>query len=177
MKTIIGVMGGSRATPAIMDMACEVGRLIAQKGWVLLNGGRAAGVMEASAKGAHEAGGLVLGILPDRHTDKMSAHVDIPVLTGMGSTRNALNALSSMVVVALPGAAGTLSEIALALAYYRPVVLLGWMKTEIFEPYRKQGRLVYARSPAHAIELAQEFMQKPPGKRIMAADTQEKLPL
>ncbi|MEW5734370.1 MAG: TIGR00725 family protein [Thermodesulfobacteriota bacterium] len=159
MKTIIGVMGGGRVAPPVMDMARELGRLIAQKGWVLLTGGRAAGVMDASARGAREAGGLVVGILPDQDTGRMSEHVDVPILTGMGSTRNALNVLSSRVVVALPGGTGTLSEVALALTFHRPVVLLGWPKTDLFEPYRQEGRLAYARSTAHAVELVQEFLE------------------
>ena len=68
MRTIIGVMGGAVADDAVTDDAYEIGRLVAGHGFVLLNGGRNAGVMAASARGAHEAGGLVVGILPTETT-------------------------------------------------------------------------------------------------------------
>lgn len=59
----IGVIGGSRATKKHLDMAAEVGRLIAEKGAVLICGGLA-GVMEAACRAAKKAGGLTVGILP-----------------------------------------------------------------------------------------------------------------
>ena len=114
-KIIIGVMGGGRAEAQTLDAAYRLGKLIAREGWVLLNGGRAAGVMEASARGASEEGGLTIGILPDDRPGRASEYIDIPILTGIGDARNYVNVLSSDVVVACPGRAGTLSEIALAL--------------------------------------------------------------
>ena len=72
MRTIIGVMGGAVASQQTIDDASELGRLIAENDWVLLNGGRDAGVMAASARGAAEAGGLVIGILPGESTDGAS---------------------------------------------------------------------------------------------------------
>ena len=68
--------------------------------------------MEASARGAKEHGGITVGILPDRNTELASSYIDIPIITGMGDGRNFLNVMSSDVVVALPGRAGTISEIA-----------------------------------------------------------------
>ena len=66
-KTVIGVMGGGEsAPPRAVNAAYRLGALIAARGWVLLNGGRDAGVMAASAAGAHSQGGLVVGVLPDR---------------------------------------------------------------------------------------------------------------
>jgi uncharacterized protein (TIGR00725 family) len=116
---------GDRAREADVALAFELGAAIASRGWVLLSGGRNTGVMEAVNRGAHSAGGLTIGILPD--TDKASASdaVDIAVVTGLGSARNYVNVLSSDVVVSCgAGGAGTASEIALALKAGRPVVLL-----------------------------------------------------
>lgn len=124
---MIGVMGGGEATREVAETAHRLGQAIASHGWMLVNGGRDAGVMAASAKGAHDAGGTVLGILPGRREDGGVAEgVTIPVFTGMGSARNVINVLSSDVVVVLPGAAGTLSEAAMAAVHDVPMVLLGF---------------------------------------------------
>jgi uncharacterized protein (TIGR00725 family) len=125
-RAVVGVMGGADASPAVLALAEALGRAIAESGWILLNGGRDAGVMDASARGAARAGGLVVGILPGRDRRGASPHLSIAVVTGLGDARNAVNVLSSDVVVALPGGAGTLSEIALALKAGRKVVALGW---------------------------------------------------
>ena len=146
---IIGVMGGGSATPRDTEEAHKLGRLIAQNGWVLLNGGRRAGIMAASARGAAEADGLTVGVLPDDHKGQLSEHIRIPILTGMGSARNAINVLSSDVVVACPGGAGTVSEIALALKHGKSVILLNFDIGGLFESYRRMKRL-------HAVETAEQ---------------------
>lgn len=91
MRTIIGVMGGAVADDAVARDACAIGRLIAEHGFVLLNGGRDAGVMAASAQGAHEAGGLVIGILPTETTVGVAPHVDVAIPTGMGDASEAMS--------------------------------------------------------------------------------------
>ncbi len=149
--------GGSCDEPTRMH-AYELGRLIAESGWVLLNGGRNAGVMAASARGAAEAGGLVIGILPDDHWDGVAAGVEVPVLTGMGDARNEINVLSSRVVVALKGGAGTLSEVALALKAGRPVVTLGFPLGEACAPYYARGRIVDTRTPEEAVATVRWFL-------------------
>ena len=130
---VVGVMGGGIASEETLALAEELGREIASAGWVLLNGGRDAGVMAASARGAAEAGGLVVGVLPGEDRDGASPHLSVAVVTGMGEARNAINVLSSDVVVALPGGAGTLSEIALARKAERPLLLLGWPEGTLAE--------------------------------------------
>lgn len=160
MRTVIGVMGGALADEATLVHARELGRLIAGEGWVLLNGGRDAGVMAASAAGAHEAGGLVVGVLPDDNLLGIAAGVDIPILTGMGDARNVINVLSSRVVVALPGGAGTVSEIAHALKLGRPVVLLGMPDGGLFAAERARGRLVDAATPTDAVSHIRRFLAK-----------------
>ena len=124
-KTIIGVMGpGAGATENDKKNAYELGKKIAENGWILLNGGRNIGVMDAVSKGAHDAGGLVIGILPGKNGNDASERVDIPIITGMGGGRNVINVLSCDVVVACGMGAGTLSEIGLAIKAGRKVIIL-----------------------------------------------------
>lgn len=125
-KIVIGVMGGSTADEPTLAGARELGRRIAERGWVLLSGGRSTGVMQASVSGAHEAGGLTVGVLFDDDRDRAAAGLDIVIPTGFGAGRNVINILASDVVVACRGNGGTLSEIALALRFGRPLVLLNF---------------------------------------------------
>ncbi len=105
-------------------MAEETGRLIAEHGCLLICGGMA-GVMEAAAKGAKEAGGTTIGILP--HTDRHEAnpYIDIPIATGFGEGRNVIIIRTADVLIAVAGEFGTLSEIAFALKMRKPVIGLG----------------------------------------------------
>ena len=160
VRTVIGVMGGGEADAAATDLAYRMGVLIASEGWVLLNGGRASGVMDASARGAREAGGLVVGVLPDCDTSQASAHLDVPIVTDLGYGRNYVNVLSSRVVVALPGRAGTLSEIALALSIRRPVVLVGFDPGDGFDEFRESGLLISADSPEDAVGTIRRLLSK-----------------
>ena len=152
-QLIVGVMGGGNVSAEEIDAAYHLGHLIAEQGWVLLNGGRNAGIMEASAKGAQEHGGLTVGILPDDHTQGVSCYIQIPILTGMGNARNCINVLSSNIVVACPGSAGTISEIALALKNKKNVILMNFDTKGLFANYRRIGLLHSARSPQEVIEI------------------------
>lgn len=151
-QLIIGVMGGGRATAGDKETAYRLGSLIAKQGWILLNGGRNSGIMEASAKGARDHGGLTVGILPDDNCSRVSESIQIPILTGMGNARNCINVLSSHVVVACPGGAGTISEIALALKNNKTVILLNFDIGKPFDQYVHEGLLYYAKSPEKVIE-------------------------
>ena len=160
-RPVVGVMGGSKATKKVYAMARELGGLIAANGWILLNGGRDLGVMAASAEGAKEAGGTVIGILPDKSTAKASPHLDIAVVTGLGDGRNLINVLSSDVVIACPGAMGTLCEVVLALKHKKWVILLGF---ELADPplkkYMKSRQLTTASSPREAIQQAAKVLKE-----------------
>jgi uncharacterized protein (TIGR00725 family) len=124
-KTIVGIMGpGENATPEQNEMAFELGKAVAQHGWVVLTGGRSFGIMDAAMKGAHDADGLTIGILPNENSTNSSDHADIKILTGMGSARNIINILSSDIIVVIGMAAGTASEVALALKGNKKVILL-----------------------------------------------------
>lgn len=162
MRIVIGVMGGATANADTLSAASELGALIAGRGWVLLNGGRDCGVMAASATGAHQAGGLTVGVLPDEDTVHLAPDIDIPIVTGMGDARNVINVLSSRAVVALPGGPGTISEVAHALKLDRPVVALGLDLGALFAEYRTAGRLVDARTPAEAIAAIDRFLDLEP---------------
>lgn len=124
-------MGGSSAGADDLDRACLLGGLIAKNGWYLLNGGRDAGIMAASARGAAENDGLTIGILPDDNARHASPYISIPIVTGLGNARNCINVLSSDVVVACHGGPGTLSEIALALKNSKPVITMGFELNDI----------------------------------------------
>lgn len=151
MRTVIGVMGGGEASAEVAETAYELGRMIAERGWVLLNGGRDSGVMDASSRGAHDGGGLTVGVLPDADLAGVSSYVDIPLPTGLGDGRNFVNVTASRIVIALPGGAGTLSEIALALKQGKKVVAVKFDPGGAFGLYAASGRLVHAESAADAI--------------------------
>ncbi|MDJ0661840.1 MAG: TIGR00725 family protein [Crocosphaera sp.] len=124
-KPVIGVMGpGESATEIDIKNAYKLGKLIAKENWILLTGGRNVGVMDAANKGAKEAGGLTIGILPSNHTKNVSDAVDIAILTDVGNARNNINVLSSDLIVACGIGLGTVSEIALGLKNRKPVILL-----------------------------------------------------
>ena len=155
---IIGVMGGGAASPADVEIAFQLGGLIARQGWILLNGGRNAGIMEASARGARKYGGTTVGILPDDHSGHASEFIDIPIITGIGHARNCINVLSSHVVVACPGGAGTLSEIALAIKNQRPVILLNFDVAAIFADHAPSGLLHKATTAQQVIQIIKTIL-------------------
>jgi uncharacterized protein (TIGR00725 family) len=159
-KTIVGVMGGSEADPRTLDHAYHIGRLIAEHGWVLLSGGRPTGVMDASARGCREAGGLSVGVLFDGDQSEASEHLDLVLPTAMGAARNIINVLSSDVVVACRGSGGTLSEIALALRFERPVVLLDFDPGAAFLDACGRGRWFLAATPEEAASLIDQQLRE-----------------
>lgn len=115
---------GHQATATDINNAYQLGKLIAQQGWVLLSGGRNVGVMDAASRGAKSVGGLTVGILPHNSLEGVSEAIDIPILTDMGQARNNINVLSSDVVIACGMGLGTASEVALALKNDKPVIIL-----------------------------------------------------
>jgi len=105
---------GESARPEENEMAFAMGKAVAQQGWIVLTGGRSFGIMESAMKGAKEANGLTIGVLPTDTTADSSDNADIRIVTGMGSGRNIINVLSSHILVVIGMAAGTASEVALA---------------------------------------------------------------
>ncbi len=120
----IGVIGGSEVSQETYHLAEEVGRQIAKKRAVLICGGMQ-GVMEAACKGASEAGGLTVGILPGDSRKQANKYVQIPIVSGIGYARNVAVVRSSQAIIAVDGSYGTLTEIGYALQAGIPVIGLG----------------------------------------------------
>ncbi len=118
---IISVIGAGSCKKKTYSMAEDVGRLVAQHSAILLTGGLS-GVMEAASKGAKEAGGTVIGILPGFSKEDANAYVTIPIITGLSHARNVIVVRSADAVIAVDGEYGTLSEIAIALKLGKPVI-------------------------------------------------------
>jgi uncharacterized protein (TIGR00725 family) len=141
----IAVVGpGQVEDQALLDDACAAGAELARRGAVLVCGGLG-GVMQAACRGACEAGGTTLGILPGDDRAAANPWVTVAVATGMGELRNALVVRAADALIAVGGAYGTLSEIALALKGGKRVVGLGTWDIP---------GIVSAPDPRAAVELA-----------------------
>ncbi|HEX3019386.1 MAG TPA: TIGR00725 family protein [Chitinispirillaceae bacterium] len=122
-RPVIGVIGAAETSDEQYQLAFELGGHIANRGAVLVCGGLG-GIMEACSKGAAENGGTVIGILPGDKKKDANPYINIAIPTGMGISRNVLVVHTADVIIAFPGALGTLSEIALALATGKTVIYL-----------------------------------------------------
>jgi uncharacterized protein (TIGR00725 family) len=123
----IAVIGAGRADAQAEANAVEVGRLLAEHGCTLVCGGEG-GVMAAAARGAKQAGGTTIGILPGESRAEANLWIDYAVATGIGHARNLAVVASGDAVIAVAGEWGTLAEIGFARKLGRPVVVLepGW---------------------------------------------------
>jgi uncharacterized protein (TIGR00725 family) len=121
VKGQIGVIGGAECLPEIYEIACDVGREIAKNGFALVCGGLT-GVMEAACRGAQEAGGITIGILPTSYKGDANPYCNLVIPTGLGHARNILVVHAADALVAVAGEVGTLSEIAIALKTGKPIV-------------------------------------------------------
>ena len=124
MVKLVAVVGGAIADPEEYLFARELGHNLADEGYTVVCGG-GTGIMEAVCCGARSGGGHTIGILPGENPLDANMHVETVILTGMGTSRNRVIALSGRVVVAVGGMYGTLSEIAFALQAGRPVCAIG----------------------------------------------------
>ena len=149
---MIAVIGGDDAPAGVLPQAEAVGREIAQRGHVLVCGGRG-GVMEAACRGAREAAGHTIGVLPGPDRGDMNSHVEFPIVTNLGAARNVIVVLSADAVIAVDGSYGTLSEIALALVHGKPVVGLGTWRVSDASGVEDE-RIVRAGGPVEAVERA-----------------------
>lgn len=151
VEVYIGVIGSGLPPPDVVALASEVGSEIARAGALLVCGGLG-GVMEAACRGAKDAGGTTLAILPGTSRWEANAYVDIAIATGMGEMRNALLVRASDAVVAVGGEFGTLSEIAFALKTGVPVV--GLATWELSKEGRASDAIGRAGSAREAVETA-----------------------
>jgi uncharacterized protein (TIGR00725 family) len=134
----------------LIELAREVGALLARDGALVLTGGLD-GVMAAAAEGARQAGGQTVGLLPGDRTDAGNDHLSVSLPTGLGQMRNALLVNAADGLISIGGSWGTLSEIALATRAGKPVVCLhGWSVTDA------DGQplpLIVADTSSHAVAL------------------------
>jgi len=161
----IGVIGQSGSISSeVYSLAEQVGKEIATRGAILLTGGTT-GVMEAVSKGAKEAGGLVVGILPGDHPDTANRYVDIPITTGLSfDYRSLILVHSSDALIMVGGENGTLGELSIAYLNCKPVVVIepsgGWaarLRTVAYEgsylDTRRTVKLDFAQTACEALDI------------------------
>ncbi|MBU0709662.1 MAG: TIGR00725 family protein [Candidatus Omnitrophica bacterium] len=122
-KKVISVIGGHICSAEVEQIAQDLGKKLVEVADILVCGGLG-GVMEAVCKGFKAGGGVTLGIIPSYNKEDANQFVDIVIPSGLGLARNVLVVKSADVVIALPGEAGTLSEIAYCLQFDIPVISL-----------------------------------------------------
>jgi uncharacterized protein (TIGR00725 family) len=147
----LAVIGGSDISSELAALAREVGREVGARGAVLLCGGLG-GVMAAAAKGAQDAGGVSLGILPDGDRRRANPYLTYTIATSLGHARNVIIAHSADALIAVDGSYGTISEAAIALKLGKPVIALN-------ATWDLPG-LQRAASPAEAAALAWEALKR-----------------
>lgn len=143
----VAVVGPAEADERERQLACGVGRLLADRGAVVVTGGLG-GVMEAACEGAALVGGTTIGLLPGTDRGAANPFVTIPVATGLGEGRNLLVVQTADVVVAIGRSPGTLSEIGFASRQGKPVVLLAGYAADL------APRCAAAATPKDAVNLA-----------------------
>jgi hypothetical protein len=142
-RKYIAVIGRGSCTDSEANLAEQVGQELARAGAVLVCGGLG-GMMEAACRGAKNAGGTTIGILPGHDRACANKFVDYAVCTGLGEARNIAVVMSADGIIALPGEFGTLSEISFALKYQKPIVSLqSWVVSE---------RIIVVQTPSEAVE-------------------------
>ena len=132
MPTYVAVCGASAAGAEQLRLAEAVGRLLAERGAVVVCGGLG-GVTEAASKGATGAGGLVVGLLPGESREGANPYLTVALATGLGQARNVLIVTAADAVIAIGQGWGTLSEIAFARRLGRRVLGLDTWRVEGLE--------------------------------------------
>lgn len=120
LRQPVAIIGPSDATVVQKACAFRIAKALAATGMTIVCGGKG-GVMEAASNGVHQAGGIVIGILPDDDMSLANPFLTIALPTGLGEARNAIIARSALCMVAVGGGLGTISEMALGLKWGKPV--------------------------------------------------------
>jgi uncharacterized protein (TIGR00725 family) len=144
----VAVVGPGEATAAETETAEAVGRALAEGGAIVVTGGHG-GVMAAASRGGATAGGVTVGILPGSERSAANEWVTVAIPTGLGELRNGLIVRAADAVIAVGGAYGTLSEVALALKTGVPVIGHSTWAIDGIEPAQSAGEAV-----GRALELA-----------------------
>ena len=155
-RRVVAVIGAGDAPRAVCKLAFEIGREIARRGAVLLNGGRT-GVMESAAAGARKEGGHTIGIIPGYDRRDANRHIEFVIATGIGQARNAVIVASADAIIALAGEGGTLAEIGFAKKFGKPIVAL--------DSWPAIDGLHRADTPADAVALALKLAASGPRRR------------
>ena len=151
MRPYVAVCGAGDAPAPDLERADRVGRLLAGAGAILVCGGLG-GVMDAAARGASEAGGIAIGLLPTEERTGASRHLSVALPLGMGEARNALLVRAADAVIAIGGGWGTLSEVALAMKMGKRVI--GLETWELARNGERVHGIVKAETPEQAVRLA-----------------------
>ncbi|HPU08357.1 MAG TPA: TIGR00725 family protein [Candidatus Atribacteria bacterium] len=154
---IIGVIGQHSCDAELYEIARQVGKGIAERGAVLLCGGLG-GVMEAACRGAKQAGGFTVGILPGSSGADANPYVDLKIVTGLGEARNLVVVLSASALVACGGQAGTLSEIGFALRHGK--ILVGLNTWRIQDPAGKEDFFPQFQEPEAALDYVWSKLER-----------------
>lgn len=129
MSLQVTVIGDSKADAEKYSFCEKLGQMLARMNAIVITGGRS-GVMEAVSKGAFESGGNTVGILPGNEKSEANQYCRVVIPTGMGHGRNALTVMAADLVIAIGGQAGTLTEMAFAWMYNKPIITIqrfnGW---------------------------------------------------
>ncbi len=149
-KPVVAVIGASKCSKKLRDMAAVVGKYVAENGGVIVCGGMG-GIMEGAARGAKEGGGETIGILPSSNPDDANEFIDFAIPTGFGEARNVMVVRTADVVVAFPGKFGTLSEMAFALQAKKPVISIS--------AWKLGSEIIQMDDPLEAAEKAMELAQ------------------
>ncbi len=148
-KRRVAIIGAGICEEEIYALAYEVGKLLAERAIVYCGG--LGGVMEAAAKGTYDAGGLTVGILPGNRAKDANPYIHVPIVTDLGHARNVILVRSVEGVIAISGGYGTLSEIALALKMWKPVVgLKTWPHIE---------GVYYVEDPLEAVDMIFDLLE------------------
>ncbi len=150
---LVGVVGAGVADQILINQAYQIGKFIAEKGYILISGGLG-GIMEASCRGAREAGGITIGFLPGKNRQEANPFVVIPLATGLNEGRNYLIASASDVLVAIGGGWGTLSEISLALKMGKKVISLN-----AFPEFSGQPRFYFTKKVDETTRKLEEILE------------------
>ena len=148
-------------TPESEKLAYDVGSEVAKSNSVLITGGLG-GVMRAASRGAQESGGITVGIIPQDDSSHANEFCNIVIPSGMGLTRDFLNALSADGVIVIGGGSGTLSELCAAYMYKKPIVALknsGGTASKYSDGYldhRKNVKIIGAETTQQAIKYILE---------------------
>jgi uncharacterized protein (TIGR00725 family) len=159
VSTCVAVVGSGTCGTRDERLAEEVGRRLAEAGVLVVTGGLG-GVMAAACRGARAAGGTTVGILPGERRSEANRWVSIAVPTGLGEGRNLVVVRAADALVAVGGEYGTLSEIALALKFGRPVVGLATWELRRHGGVGLDPGIHPARDPAAAVAMAVQLAQR-----------------